>query len=82
MSQSPSGLRVREAEGPTEADPQQGTAAGGVACLGVAATRFGRLAHDREAKARPGKPARAAGAIETVEYEREIGLVEARAAAQ
>src|ERR1700722_6231432 len=50
---------------------------GGVLGLDVAAMRFSRLAHDRQAEARAGQLAGAVGTVEALEHVRQIGLLEA-----
>ena len=65
--------------GRTEADPHERAAVRRVARLDEPAVRLGGLAHDREAESRAGLRARVPGAVEAVEHEREILLVEARA---
>src|ERR1700733_8117711 len=62
-----------------EADAQQSSAPGGIVRLDEAATRLRRLAHDRQAEPGARQLAGILGAVEAVEHEGQVFLLEARA---
>ena len=73
------GLGLVQLERRAEPDPDERAAAGGVGGLDEPAVRLGGLADDRQPQARSGLGASVWRAVEAVEHERQVLVVEARA---